>query len=264
MLNINYDRLLLGGDVPIKEGVSVHIPKLNDLINEEAANFSLFTRIFTTSVREQFSGIPEKVDEIEEAFPTFWDIAFDDDMNIAIGKDMYGDGIDLLSVIVGGLSWWTKIPDDEFKPLSNHKIVVESVDWVLDKEGFVEFCQLIQAITLMGPNEDLIAPKGISKKPMSARIWKKVYNGRVRNLQKQPGQSLGDKVLLLQALSRSYIPFNEIREMTYYQFSNLLKALQGSYQDERQFGIFVSGNFDTKDMKLEDLSNVVAMTKLKK
>ena len=107
-MELNYDRLILGSDVPINENVSIHIPTIRELAEGQYNEFMLFTRVFVTSVREQFSSMPSEVDKIEEEFPTFWELAFNDNMNVSVGQTMFGEGIDVLSVIVNGFAYWTK------------------------------------------------------------------------------------------------------------------------------------------------------------
>ena len=50
-MELNYDRLLLGSDVPINENVSIHIPTIRELAEGQYNEFMLFTRVFVTSVR---------------------------------------------------------------------------------------------------------------------------------------------------------------------------------------------------------------------
>lgn len=50
--------------------------------------------------------------------------------------------------------------------------------------------------------------------------------------------------------------------MTYYQFSNLLSAYTALYSTEKQYQIYTSSKFDTKDMKLPDLSEEIKLLKI--
>lgn len=263
-MDVDYGPLILGDDVQLTETVKLHIPTIRELLRDGEVDFLLFTRVFVVGVREQYSGIPLEVDRIERDFPTMWEIAFDNDMNIATGNMMFGEGVDILSVIVGGLAYWTKSEADKFRILSNHKIVNEELDWIVDKEEFERLCQYIKMITLSEPDEDMIAPKGISSKQNQCRVWENLYKGRLRNRQKQPSKSLGDKLLIMEAYAPSYIPFREMEEMNYYQFTNLLRAYNKRRANDFNNQLFLSEKFDTKDMKLADLSDEIAMIKLNK
>lgn len=263
-MELNYDRLILGSDVPINENVSIHIPTIRELAEGQYNEFMLFTRVFVTSVREQFSSMPSEVDKIEEEFPTFWELAFNDNMNVSVGQTMFGEGIDLLSVIVNGFAYWTKTKPEQYKVLSNNKIISEDLNWIIDSQEFQKFSDYIKMITLSEPNEDLIAPKGMASKPNRCKLWLTLYKGRIRKLQKQKSKSLGDRLLLLEAVAPSYLSFSDIGDLNYYQFQNLLSAYSKRYQNDREFAIYTAYKFDTSKMKMTDLSEDVAMVKLKK
>lgn len=262
-MEVNYDRLILGSDIPINENVTIHIPTIRELADGQISDYMVFTRVFVTTVREQFSGAPSDVDKIEEKFPTFWDMMFDEEMNQVVGQMMFGEGIDLMSVAVHGLAYWTKTDVEGFRPLSNHKIVNEKLNWIIDSKEYEQFCNYIRMITLSEPNEDLIAPKGISSKPRQCQVWLQLYKGRIRSLQ-QKGKSLGDKILLLQALAPSYFSFRQIGELTAYQFENLLITYQKRMANERDFAMFTAYKFDSDKIKLSNLSEEVGLVKLKK
>lgn len=263
-MEVNYDQLILSSKVPINESLYIKIPTISELAFGEYNEFMIFTRVFVTSVREQFSGAPSEVDEIEEKFPSFLDMAFDDNMSKVAGQMMFGEGMDLLNVIVNGLAYWTKTDINDYKALSNHKIVNEKANWVIDREEYEQFCNYIRMITLSEPNEELIAPKNISKHPHQCQIWMNLYKGRIAKLQKKKSEGLGDKMLLLQAISPSYLSFEDMGNMTYYQFFNTLSAYSKMRANNREFEIYTSEKFDTKDMKLTDLSDEVILVKLKK
>lgn len=263
-MELNYDQIILGSDIPITENVNIHVPTIGDLATGGDSEFRLYTQIFTISVREQFSGMPNEVDKIEEEYPTFWDMAFDNEFNQQIGESMFGEGNDLKSVIINGLAYWTQTESTTYRALSNKKIINESLNWIIDINEFNKICSYIKMATLSRPNEDLIAPKGISSKPHQCEIWKKLYAGRVRKLQNKPNQSLGDKILVLQAYAPGYVDFKDVKEMTYYQFANLLETYHKRYENEREFQIYTAYKFDTSKMKLNDLSEEISQIKIKK
>lgn len=263
-MEVNYERLILGNDAPLTDKVTLHIPTMRELIqdDEKESEMNLFTRAFVTSVREQFSGFPESVDDIEAKYPTMWDLAWDETMNVQVGEAMFGKDMTLLSVIVNGFAWWTQSEITDYKPLSNQKVVNEPLEWVIDKEEFVKFSEYIKMITLHEPNEDLIAPPDLKGKPHKQRAWKQLYLGRIRKMKKGSSSTIADKMLLMQALAPSFIPFNELADMTYYQFMNLLRAYQQRKAYDQEFDIYTSEKFDTSNMKLTDLSQTVGVVRL--
>lgn len=261
-MGINYDRLIIGGDIPISDNVQIHIPTIKELALGDQQLFNAFTRVFVTSVREQFSGAPSDVDKIEEKFPTMWDMAFDADMNKAVGQMMFGEGTELLTVIVNGIAYWTKTDVEKYRPLSNKKVINEKLDWIIDIHEYQRFSQYIKMITSSKPNEDLIAPKGISSKPHQCQIWTNLYKGRIRTLQKKKTTTLADNMLLLQAIAPSYISFQQMAEMNYYQFQNTLDAYNKRMVIDQENAIYASPKFDTSKMKLRDLNEEIATVKL--
>lgn len=261
-MEINYDRLILGRPIDLGGKAKLIIPTINDLLENGQDDLMAYSRIFTTTVREQFSGVPEKVDEVEEKYPTFWEIAHDQDMSASVGEAMFGEGIDILQMIVAGFAYWTGTEINEYQVMTNGKIVHEKNDFVIDKQEFIDMSNLVTMVTGITPNEDLIAPKGISSKPNQQKIWKQLYSGRVRELKKTKSQNLADKILILEALSRSFIPFDEVGKMNYYQFTNLLRSTEIMRANEQNFAIYTSYKFDTKDMKLTGLSDGIRTTRL--
>lgn len=263
-MDVNYERLILGGNVSLTDTVTLHIPTMRELIQDEnkEREMNLFTRAFVTSVREQFSGFPESVDDIEAKYPIMWDLAWDESMNVQVGEAMFGKDMTLLSVIVNGIAWWTQSKIADYKPLSNQKVVNEPLDWVIDKEEFVKFSKYIKMITLYEPNEDLIAPPDLKGKPHKQKAWKQLYLGRIRRMKQGNSSTIADKMLLMQALAPSFIPFNELADMTYYQFMNLLRAYQQRKAYDQEFEIYTSEKFDTSKMKLTDLSQTVGVVRL--
>ena len=253
-MDVNYEQLILGGNVSLTDMVTLHIPTMRELIQDESKEreMNLFTRAFVTSVREQFSGFPESVDDIEAKYPTMWDLAWDESMNVQVGEAMFGKDMTLLSVIINGIAWWTRSEITDYKPLSNQKVVNEPLDWVIDKEEFVKFSEYIKMVTLYKPNEDLIAPPDLKGKPHKQKAWKQLYLGRIRRMKQGNSSTIADKMLLMQALAPSFIPFNELAEMTYYQFMNLLRAYQQRKAYDQEFEIYTSGMLDASKMKLNN------------
>ncbi|TGB09680.1 hypothetical protein [Limosilactobacillus reuteri] len=260
-MRINYSNIILGKDIPINEKVKLHIPTIGELAEADNNDFNESTRIFTTSVREQFSGVPEQVDMIEEKFPTLWDMAFDDEMNALVGEAMFGENTTLLRQFLKSLSYWTKTSEDQYRALGNKKIISEELDWIIDVKTYTYLSNLIKAVTLTKPNKDFIAPKGVSNNPRKIQMWKNTYNGRLREAMKKKNVELGDQILQLEAFAPGYVSFRDIKDMTYYQFSNLLSVYTAKYSSEKQYQIYTSEKFDTKDMKLPDLSEEIKLIK---
>ena len=258
-LNINYTTLILGQDISYSEKITIHVPKIIEITQMAEVEFNNHIKPFVISVRELFSGMSEVVDRIEDEFPTLWDMAFNDEMNAQVGYAVsQRKGTKLTELIVDGLVYWTSSNKDEFQILSNGKIVNKSLDWVIDKDEYQKFSKYIKIITLSQPNEELIAPRGMSE--AQRKVWDALYKGRVRKLQKAKKVELGDKILILQG-STSYIPFREIAEMTYYQFSNLIKVYAEKEKSDTNLQFYTAYKFETKDMKLSNWRENISLIK---
>ncbi|PWT37670.1 hypothetical protein [Limosilactobacillus reuteri] len=259
---VNYDALMLGSNVPLTDKVTIYVPTIKELVEEQDEKFNLYQRIFVISVRELFSGMPEEVDKIEDSFPTLWEMAFDKEMGQQVGSNMFQEGCSLLQLIMEGVSFWTRIPVKEFQILvQSKKIISQEFDWVIDRNEFDQFCEYIKFLTLYKENEDLIAPKGISSKPHQCKVWMALYKGRIHKLRRQPSSTLGDKILILETEAPSFIPFSEIQKMSYYQFMNLYNSYEIKEANDREYLLFISPKFDTKDMKLNDWRSSVSLIK---
>lgn len=262
-MEINYDQLLLTSEIALGDKAKLYIPTINELSKKGQDELLAFSRVFVISVREQFSSVPERVDEIEEKYPTFWEIAHDQDMSTEVGAAMFGEGVDILSMIVAGLAYWTRTEMNEYQIMSNGKIVNEKIDLVVDKDMFLTIGGLLKMITNYEPDEDLIAPKGISKKKNQCRIFRGIYKGRLRKKKYHSSKGLADKILILEAVANSFISFDEIGKLNYYQFNNLLNAYLTKRANDQNFTIYTSYKFDTKDMKITDLTNAIGVVKVK-
>lgn len=258
-LDINYTMLILGNDITYSDKITIHVPKIVEITQMEEVEFNNHIKPFVISVRELFSGMPEVVDRIEDEFPTLWDMAFNDEMNSQVGYAVsQHQGTKLHELIINGLAYWTNSDRSGFKILSNKKIVNKSLGWVIDKAEYQKFSKYIKIITLSQPNEDLIAPRDMSKTQM--KVWENLYKGRLRKLQKAQKTELGDKILILQG-STSYIPFREIAEMTYYQFSNLIRVYAEREKSDTNLQFYTAYKFDTKEMKLQNWRENISLIK---
>lgn len=254
---VDYTQLLMNGVYKYQpkseetKQVFIYAPTIGEIIGDrENLNFSVFTKLFSTSIREIYSSAPELADMREDEFPTLWDIAYSG--NEAIEKEvvqlMFSIEIPLVALIVQGIAYWTKTDVDDYRILTNGKIVNEKLNWIVDKDDFIAISDVVKIITMYAPNEDLIPPKHM--KPRQLEVWKKLYEGRMRQLKRRPVSCLADKILILQIGANSYIPFEEIKKMNYLQFMGLLKGYAEKEGDEKQFAQFVAYKFDSSKMKL--------------
>ncbi|MFT9003216.1 MAG: hypothetical protein ABF991_00745 [Liquorilactobacillus hordei] len=258
-MDINYTSLLLKGIIPFNDKVKIYSPTIDEITTLGEEKFSQYVKPFSITIRELYSGMAEIVDQVEEAFPTLWDMSFDKEGNKEIGNMISQSDRTLHQLFAKGFAYWTRLNEEDFQFLSNKKAICKKLNWVIDKEEYLNFSECIRAVTLSKPNEDLIAPKNMSKAQL--RIWKNVYKGRVRKLSKEQKVELGDKILILQGSSASYISFKEIGEMNYYQFNNLLKVFMEKEYYEQTLQIYTAYKFDTSDMELKNWREKISLQK---
>lgn len=229
--------LLFGKPVKISERVSLHIPNVEDVAYTE--RYSLYTQPLVTTTRQLFSSLAE-VDELEERFPTIWQMAFDEEGSQILAQMFDGDsGVE---IIIEAISYWTKLEADSFQALSNRKIINEQTNWVIDERVFNSFCENIKEIIGYEEDEDLIAPRNMSEKQLG--VWSKLYKGRLRSRQKS-STTLADKIIILSISMDSYIPLDEIRKMSIYHFNKLYEGISEKESYESQWAIKLSPKFES-------------------
>lgn len=127
-MSANYTQLILGNDLKLSDKITIHVPTIEEMSLIDDDEFSLHVKPFVISVREFFSGAPTVVDKIEDQFPTFWEMAFDDQMNMQIGQMLGDDEIfSLRDLFIEGFAYWTNSNSAGFKALSNGKIINEEI-----------------------------------------------------------------------------------------------------------------------------------------
>ncbi|MBP7912412.1 MAG: hypothetical protein KAZ47_00930 [Streptococcus sp.] len=239
MIKYNKVDLLFGKKIKLAENVGFEIPTVEDMCYID--NFGLYTQPLVTTTREMFSAHRE-VDAYEAKFPNVWKMVFDEEGNQILGQ-MYAVESGM-NIIIEALSFWTKLPIDSFKVLTNKKIINEQAKWVIDEKVFLEFCELIKDVTNHQVNEELVAPRNMSERQLG--VWEKLYKGRMRKLQKG-SRTIGDKILILSISMDSYIPINEIRKMTIFHFNKLYEAISEKESYEAMWDIKMSPKFDSKN-----------------
>lgn len=229
--------LLFKRPVSFNDKVEIHVPTVEEVAYTE--NYGSYTQPFTVTTRQLFSSLAE-VDELEERFPTIWQMAFDDEGSMILGQMLNKEsGVD---GVIEAISFWTKLEPKDFKALSNKKIIHEKNNWVIDENVFNSFSDTIKEIIGYEEDKDLIAPKNMSERQLD--VWTKSYKGRIRNRQKN-ATTLADKIIILSVSMESYIPISEIREMSIHHFNKLFELLSEKESYEKQWDVRLSPKFDS-------------------
>lgn len=244
---INVLDLLLRESVAFDDIVNVKNPTVREVVSGDS--FSLNSYIFNVSTRALFSHLRE-VDELEKRYPTVWDMMFDEenDGDIILGQ-MIGINYPASALVMECFEHWTGLNRQGFRKLLNGKMIHEESGWIVDKQKFIKFCELIQKITCYEPNDDFIAPKNMSDARYNA--WIKILKNRLRASQRKKGNKLADKILILQASYDAYVPIEEIVEMRFFHFNKLFRTLGEKEGYLRNWEIMVSPKFDSSKTKLK-------------
>ena len=252
-IQIDDTRVLFGEPIKITDKVSLRIPKVGDVALN--TNFSQYSRLFCVSTRELFSAMRE-VDELEKKYPTVFDMMFDDDQtDYALGT-MLGSGLPASALVMEALEFWTGADRNGFAKLSNgKKFVHEKQDWVIDKAMFEDICEVIKKLLCYEPDIDLIAPEIRSDARFDA--WQKTLKGRLRSRSRK-GATYADKILILSISMDSYIPIQEIREMSIFHFTKMYNAVHEKEAYERSWAVHISPKFDTSKQKIQHWSEKVS------
>lgn len=241
-------QLMLKDPIEIVPNVYLRVPTVREVAH--TPEFSIFSRVFMTGTRELFSTFRE-VDELEEAFPTIWDMLFDEsgEGDIFLGN-LLGTNVSGYEIVVRGLAYWTGLDVEGFQKLSTNKIIHRNPDWIIDEKMFMEFRQAIIDMIGYEPNNDYIAPKPMNDAKYN--IWKALLDGRLKKAAKGGGRGIADKMLILSISMESYIPINEILDMSIYLFNKTYMALQEKEGYEKQWQLKVSPKFDSEKIQMRD------------
>lgn len=244
---LNIMDFILGNPIKISQNVSVKNVKVSDVVND--TEYALFTNVFCIGSRELFSQLRE-VDELEQRYPTVFEMMFDE---TGEGEQLLGSmlGIPLTTsaLVINGLSYWTGLNADGFQKLTNRKIVHEEADWIIDKNEFTAFCSVIRKLTCYKPNTDFIAPKNMSD--ARYKIWIKHLKNRIKNASKQKNSTIADKILIFQINSNSYIPVEEILNMSFFYFNKLFEGMNEKEIYLRNWDVMVSYKYDTSKQTIK-------------
>lgn len=243
MSDTNKLNMLFGNPIKFHEKVYLRIPTVEEVALTE--KYGMYTQPLLTTTRQLFSSIKE-VDELEEKFPTVWQMAFHEEGSQILAQ-MFGNDSGT-KVIIDSLAYWTGLEPDDFKALSNNKIVNQNANWVLDEKIFNSFCAIVKDLLSYEQDLDLIAPKNMSDRQLD--IWKKTYAGRMRNRQKS-AKGMTDKILILSISMDAYIPLEEIRKMSIYHFNKLYEGLGEKEAYDKQWEVKLSPKFESKQGRMQ-------------
>lgn len=251
MIEFNDASLLLGETVEIYPNVNFTVPRVKDVIKNN--DYDIYTSIFTTMTRQIFSTARE-VDRIESEFPNLWFMLWNQELNISLGS-MFRQGDTLSDIMLDALSYWTGLEkhidrDGEnfgFKVLTQQKKIIHlDTQWVINEDVYNEFSELIKVITNWNLPEEFLPPQINSDE--QHKLWLKIYNGRLNNRKMRSDKSWGDRILLLSTGGNSYIPLDEISEMTIFTFNELMLFHSERDAYDMQWMVYSLPDIDRKNL----------------
>lgn len=235
---LNKRGLIFKKKVELNEFVSIRQPTVEMAALED--KYVVYSQYLCISTRELFSSNAREVDHLENKFPTMWEMIFDDEMNVAIGQMFGFNSADEL--FRKAVAFWTDTNYEDYDILKNSKKYIhKELGWTITRESFDEISGAIKFLTGYVPNEDLLAPKGISTSSnRKIEIWERTYKGRIKSASKH-SSTIDDKVIILQAINAYGI--DEIKNMSIYHFNKLYEALNEKEAYEIQWDVYVSAKF---------------------
>ena len=255
MSELDYTRLLLGEDIPFNDNLNIHVPTIKDIADISEGKFARLFRPFVISTREIFAESPE-VDDLEKQFPTLWVCMKDPQVDASLGPVF--DTKTVSEAMIASIAYWTQTNIEDYQLLSNGKIISETHDTVFDAAKLSDFGRIIKMLVDYHANKDLIPPRDMS--PKQRKMWNSLYKGRKRRAEHSIGMTLADKILILSVTSGKSLA--EVSALNYYQFLNLYDAYEIREATEKQFAIYTSYKFDTKDMKMKDWRAITSIKRL--
>ena len=252
--------MLLGEPIDFTDGVQIHVPTVQEIIESEN-KFDLSVMALTVMTRQIFVEARE-VDSIEQEFPTIWDLMCNPQLNQTLGGLTGPPGSKLSDGIISAISYWTKLPNPSKAEIDNYteeekdskpkgfefletggKIINYDTEWVIDREEFERFVDIIKIITDYRKPEDL-APK--IKSDAAHESWIRMYRGKK---QMKKGRDIGwaDRIMMLSVSTPSYIPVSEICAMTIFNFNQLFKIVNQKDAYEMSLDVLMSPKFASKD-----------------
>jgi hypothetical protein len=150
-------------------------------------------------------------------------------------------GKSALGVLKDSLSYFLQTDDIEFL-IIRKKIRIGK--YLMDKKEFMELRQMIQDVCNKKDMEVEKPPKNMTKRQKD--IWLKLQKGRRRSADKN-AIYLQDMINYVSFGGTTYIPFDQIDGMTYYQFGNAYKSIMGVDAFHIGMGYKLSQKFDVKD-----------------
>jgi hypothetical protein len=240
-VDIDKLKLLMGRPILINKenSIYVHQPLVSDIVDIGEDEFNRLVFPYTLTSEAVFNGADNE-DELIETFHIF-DLFF---IKVEDGKSILDNvlGDKSLDVLRTSLEYFLKADDIKF--LENRKRIIVNDSYLIDKDEFVKLRKVIQSVCNRSDIEVEKPPKNMTKRQKD--IWMKLQKGRKRTAEKK-AIYMQDLINFSSFGGSSYIPFDQIDKMTYYQLHNAYKSIMGVDAFHLGMGYKLSQKFDVKD-----------------
>ena len=235
-------KLLMGRKIPFDKEHNLYVrqPLISEVVDMGETEFGELVMPFILTTESVFMGMKNE-EELVKQFDIF-DLFFTQiEENVYMLDNVFG-GKSALEVLKNSLSFFLDTDDIQF--LVNRKKAVINGSFLLDEKGFAVLRKLVQGVSNRSDIEIERPPANMTERQKG--IWEKLQKGRRRRAEKD-AIYLQDLIAYTSFGGTSYIAFDQIDRMTYYQFQNTYKGVMSIDAFQIGMGYKLSEKFDVKD-----------------
>lgn len=223
-----------------EKDIAVRQPKISDVVDMGENEYNELVLPYVLTTESIFNGV-ENEEELINRFH-FFELFFIKVENGGTILDNVFNGKSALDVLSDSIQYF--LDADDIKILEKRQKIIVNDSYMIDKDEFDRIRKVIQGVVGRGDVEVEKPPKNMTKRQKD--IWMKLQKGRRRNAEKN-AVYLQDMINFTAFGGSSYIPFDKIDEMSYFQLMNAYKSIVGmdAYNMGMQYKL--SQKFDVKD-----------------
>lgn len=221
-------------------GIYLHQPKISDIIDfgEDKFNELVLPYVLTTDL--VFGGVDNE-EELSKKYSIFELFFIRLDNGGTLLDKIFG-GTNALDALKESIEYFFQT--DDVRVLENRQKIVVNNTYLIDQSEFNKIRLLIQSFSCRKDIEVEKPPKNMTKRQKD--IWLKLQKGRKRTAERN-AIYLQDIINFTSFGGTSFIPFDQIENMTYYQLQNAYKGIIGKDSYNIGMGYKLSQKFDVKD-----------------
>lgn len=231
--------IYFGRDIPLDDKISIKQPRILEIIDIGEDKFNKYILPYTINLSLLFD------DDVDTSNIDVYELFFTEDGGEGGSKVLDGLlGEDSINLLVESLSFFTGVDIDRIKVLKNRRKIIIDESYILDKQSFIEFRKLIQAICVRKDLEVEKPPKKMTDRQRD--IWSKLQEGRRRKAMKE-SLKIEDMANFISYCGNTHIPTESLLSMTFYQFNNAYTATISMDNYRTMMEYKLSQKYDVKD-----------------